>query len=191
MPTDTLSHKASQRAGWSVFMGILTAAIGVVMILYPFATAAISTVFLGSALVVAGVAQFVFAFTSETAGRFFLTLLLGALYAIAGVALAFFPVAGVVTLTVWIGAMLIAEAVLEAVMAFRVPSGMGRGSFLLSALASLVLGVLILAQWPSSSAWALGTLVGVAVLMNGLTRTAISIWARGEIRKLEPVAKVA
>jgi uncharacterized membrane protein HdeD (DUF308 family) len=56
-------------------------------------------VFLGSALVVAGFAQFVFAFTSETAGNFFLKLLLGILYAVAGLALAFFPVAGVVTLT--------------------------------------------------------------------------------------------
>jgi uncharacterized membrane protein HdeD (DUF308 family) len=35
------------------------------MIVYPFATAAVSTVFLGSALTVAAVAQFVFAFTSR------------------------------------------------------------------------------------------------------------------------------
>jgi uncharacterized membrane protein HdeD (DUF308 family) len=133
MPTDTLSREASRRAAWSVFMGVLTAAVGALMIVYPFATAAVSTVFLGSALVVAAVAQFVFAFTSETAGNFFLKLLLGILYAVAGLALAFFPVAGVVTLTAWIGAILIAEAILEAILAFALPAGMGRGSFLLSA----------------------------------------------------------
>jgi uncharacterized membrane protein HdeD (DUF308 family) len=76
-------------------------------------------------------------------------------------------------------------------LAFALPAGMGRGSFLLSALTSLVLGVLILAQWPSSSAWAIGTLVGVAVLMNGLTRIAISSWVRSEIHTLQPAAKAA
>jgi uncharacterized membrane protein HdeD (DUF308 family) len=191
MATDTLVHEASRRAGWSIVLGVLTAVIGVAMILYPFATAAISTVFLGSALFVAGVTQAVLAFTSETAGRFFLTLVLGILYAVTGIVLAFFPVVGVFTLTAWLGAMLIAEAVLEGIMAFQVPAGMGRGWVLLSALTSLALGVLILAQWPGSSAWAIGTLVGVAVLMNGITRTAISIWARREISHLPPMAHAA
>ena len=43
MATDTLSQEVSKRAGWSVFMGILTAAVGAVMIIYPLATAAAST----------------------------------------------------------------------------------------------------------------------------------------------------
>ena len=169
-------------------MGVLTAAVGAAMIVYPFATAAASTVFLGSALIVAAVAQLVFAFTSENAGNFFLKLLLAILYAVAGVALAFFPVAGVVTLTAWIGAMLIVEAVLEAILAFAVPAGMGRGLFVLSAVTSLVLGVLILAQWPNSSAWAIGTMVGVAVLINGITRVVVSTAVHHEARAMTPKA---
>ena len=54
MATDTLFEEVSKRAGWSIFMGMLTAAVGVVMIIYPLATAAASTVFFGSALIVAG-----------------------------------------------------------------------------------------------------------------------------------------
>jgi hypothetical protein len=34
-------------------------------------------------------------------------------------------------------------------------------------------------------------LVGVAVLMNGLTRIAISSWVRSEIHTLQPAAKAA
>ena len=71
MVTDTLSKEISRRAGWSTFMGLLTAAVGVVMIIYPLATAAASTVFLGSALIIVAVAQLVFAFSSQTAGQFF------------------------------------------------------------------------------------------------------------------------
>jgi uncharacterized membrane protein HdeD (DUF308 family) len=167
-------------------MGILTAVLGVVMIVYPLATAAASTVFLGAALLVAAVAQFVFAFTSPTAGNFFLKLLLGVVYGATGVALAFFPLAGVMSLTAVLGAMLVAEALLETTLAFVVPASFGRGWFLLSALASLALGLLILLQWPSSSGWAIGTLVGVAVLVNGIARAALSSSMRKELRPARP-----
>ncbi len=188
MTTDTLSKEIARRARWSVFMGVLTTAIGVVMIIHPFATAAVSTLFLGWALIIAAGAQFVFAFTSQTGGNFFLKLLLGVLYGIAGIALAFFPLAGVVTLTALLGAMLVFEAVVETVIAFVLPAVMGRGWFLFSALASLVLGLLILSHWPSSSAWAIGTLVGAAVLVNGITRIAISSRVRTELHPVQASA---
>lgn len=188
MVTDTVSKGISKRAGWSTFMGILTAAVGVVMITYPLATAAASTVFVGSALIIAAALQFVFAFSSQTAGRFFLKLLLGILYGIAGVSLIAFPGIGVVTLTAMLGAMLIAEAVLETVIAFSLPAAAGRSGFLLNALFSLVLGVMILAQWPSSSIWAIGTLVGVAVLFNGVTRAVISGRIRHDVRAFSAAA---
>ena len=191
MTTDTLSKEIARRARWSVFMGVLTTAIGVVMITYPLATATASTVFLGSALITAAVAQFVFAFTSQTAGTFILKVLLAVLYAIAGIALAFFPLAGVVTLTPLLGAMLVFEAVVETVIAFALPAVMGRGWFLLSALASLAVGLLILVHWPSSSAWAIGTLVGAAVLINGATRVAVSASVGREVRSLAPSARAA
>lgn len=186
MTTHTLSEEVAGRLRWSAFMGVLTAAVGVVMIIYPLATAAASTVFLGAALLVAALAQLVFAFTSQTAGNFFLKLLLGVVYGIAGIALAFFPLAGMMTLTAVLGTMLVAEAILEATLAFVFPASMGRGWLLLSALASLALGLLILFQWPGSSAWAIGTLVGVAVVMNGIARTAISSSVRRELRSAEP-----
>lgn len=182
MATGTLSQEASKHAGWSVFMGILTAAVGVVMILYPLATAAASTVFIGSALIVAGVAQSIFAFASGTAGKFFLNILLGLLYGIAGIALVASPGIGLVTLTAVLGVMLIAEAISETFMAFALPKGAGRGGFLVNALFSLVLGVMILAQWPVSSVWAIGTMVGVAVFINGVTRAVISGQIRHDVR---------
>ena len=188
MTTDTFSHDVAKRAGWSLVMGLVTAAVGVAMIVYPMATAAVSTVFVGSALIVAAVAQLVFAFSSQTAGRFVLNLLLGILYGVAGVFLVAVPGIGVVTLTAMLGAMLVAEAVMEAGIAFSLPSGDGRGGFLLNALCSLLLGVMILAQWPSSSIWAIGTLVGVAVLFNGVTRTVISGRVRHDARAFSAAA---
>ena len=185
MTTETLSKEVSRHAGWSIFMGFLTAAVGAVMIIYPLATAAASTVFFGAALLVAAVAQLVFAFTSPTPGQFFLKLLLGVLYGISGVCLIALPGLGMVTLTAMLGAMLIADAVIEAILDFSAPAGTGRGWFFVNGLFSLLLGVLIIAQWPVSSVWAIGTMVGAGVLFNGITRIVTSSWVRSEAREFQ------
>ena len=185
MATETLSRDVSRHAGWSIFMGILTAAVGAAMIVYPLATATASTVFFGALLLVAAVAQFVFAFTSDSAGQFFLKLLLGLLYGISGLCLIAVPGIGVVTLTVVLGAMLITDAVVEAFLGFSAPAGAGRGWFFFSGFFSLLLGILILAQWPASSIWAIGTMVGAAVLFSGITRVVTSSWVRSEAREFQ------
>src|SRR6478609_3648786 len=103
MSANTLSHEVSKQAGWSLVMGFLTAAIGIAMIVYPMATATVSTLFFGWALIFAGLAQVVFAFSSQSVGNFFLKLLLGILYGFGGFALIVFLPAGVLTLTAAIG----------------------------------------------------------------------------------------
>jgi len=170
----TLSQDISKKAGWSLFTGFLTAAIGVVMIIYPLATATVSTMFFGWALIIACGAQTVFAFTSDTAGNFFVKLLLGILYGFTGLALVAFPPAGVLTLTWVLAVMLLAEAIIEMVLAFSLPAAAGRGWFVASSLASALLGILIIAQWPASAVWTIGTILGVSVLFNGISRIVVS-----------------
>jgi uncharacterized membrane protein HdeD (DUF308 family) len=41
---------------------------------------------------------------------------------------------------------------------------------------------LIWAQWPSSSAWAIGTLLGVNLLMTGITRLIFAMAGRRLVR---------
>ena len=91
------------RSGWSIFMGVLSAVLGLFLIAYPLATATITTVLLGWTLIFVGIAQFVFALHSLTPGKFFLKILAAALYGITGIALAFAPIAGVEALTALLG----------------------------------------------------------------------------------------
>jgi uncharacterized membrane protein HdeD (DUF308 family) len=172
-------------------MGFLTAAIGIVMIVYPMATAAVSTLFFGSTLILAGVVQAVFAFTSDTVGNFFLKLLLGVLYAVAGIALIAFPPAGVLTLTMAIGIMLIADAFIEMAIGFSLPAGGGRGWFVVSSIASALLGILILSEWPNSAAWTIGTLLGTSVLFTAISRIVVSSVALKDAHDLRHLPKAA
>ena len=86
---------------------------------YPLVTATITTVLLGWVLIFVGIALFVFALHSQTIGNFFLKILLSLLYGISGIALAFFPVAGVVALTLMLGTLLLIQAGLLTAIALQ------------------------------------------------------------------------
>jgi len=174
MSTQSLTYDVKKRSVWSMAMGVLTAVLGVFLILYPFATAMITTVLLGWVLILVGIAQFIFALHTQTIGNFLLKILLGILYAIAGIALAFLPIEGVIVLTGVLGTLLLIQAGLLTVNAFQMKPLDGWGWYVADAAASLLLGVLIFAKWPNSSLWAIGTLVGVAVLIGGISRIIIA-----------------
>ena len=185
MTSPSLTQEAKNRSGWTIFMGVLSAVLGLFLIAYPLATAAITTVLLGWTLIFIGVAQFVFALHSQTPGNFFLKLLAAALYGITGIALVFAPMAGVEALTALLGTMLLVQAGLATATSFQVRPLEGWGWFLFDAIASFSLGILILVKWPSSSVWAIGTLVGAAVLMGGISRTVVASKIRSGAGKVD------
>jgi uncharacterized membrane protein HdeD (DUF308 family) len=177
----TLTSEVRSRAGWGIFLGILTAALGVLLLAYPLATATATAVLIGCVLIVAGVVELVLALRSHTVGSFFLRLLLGVVYGMAGVLLLVFPLWGVAVLTVVLGVMLLFEAGLAIVLGFEMRPASGWGWFLFDGVITLILGVLILAHWPASAIWAIGTLVGAAILVRGITRIGLSAGLRRAI----------
>lgn len=170
-----LPSEMKSRAGWGIFLGVLVAGLGLLLLLYPLVTAALTALLFGCILVIVGVAEIVAGFRAHTVGTLFLRLLLGAAFCAGGLFLLFLPIPGVALLTVALGAMLLVEALLTVALSFQMRPAAGWGWLLLDAAVSLILGGLILAHWPRSSIWAIGTLVGAAVLMRGLTRIAVSI----------------
>ncbi len=191
MTTHSLTKEIKNRSAWSIFMGVVTAALGVFLIVYPLAAATMTTVLLGWALIFIGIAHFVFALNSQTAGNFFLKVFLSVLYGISGIALAFFPIVGVAALTGVLGTLLLIQAGLLTVTAFQLKPLDGWGWLLVDAGASLLLGLTIIAQWPFSSVWAIGTLVGVSMLMGGISRIMISAKIRSGAANVQRFAQGA
>ena len=186
-----LSGDVKSRAGWGIFLGILTAVLGLLLIAYPLFTATITTIFIASILVIVGVLEVIEALRVHTAGAFFARLLLGLVYGFAGVVLLLYPLRGVAVLTIVLGVMLLFEAGFTAALAFQVKPLSGWGWLLFDAAITAILGFLILAHWPASTLWAIGTLVGVAVLIRGVTRIALCmglrrVMGRGEETRTRP-----
>jgi uncharacterized membrane protein HdeD (DUF308 family) len=49
---------------------------------------------------------------------------------------------------------------------------------LVDGIVTLLLGLMIYLQWPSSSSWAIGTLVGVSLIISGVSRLMLSLTVR-------------
>jgi uncharacterized membrane protein HdeD (DUF308 family) len=54
----------------------------------------------------------------------------------------------------------------------------GAGWILADGIITLALGLMIYLQWPSSSSWAIGTFVGVSLIVSGVTRLMLSLAVR-------------
>ena len=185
MSTLNPTHDIKKRATWGILMGVFTAILGAFLIAYPLLTATLTTVLIGTVLLIAAAAHVVFAVQSQSVGRFFLKFLLALLYGIVGLSMVFNPLRGVATLTAFLGSLLVVYGIVAAVAAFQMRPADGWGWFMVDAVVTVLMGFLILSRWPSSSLWAIGTLVGVSVLMSGITRIMLGSKIRGIAGRVE------
>ena len=186
-PGSDLSDDVKKQAGWGIVLGILTSLLGLLLIAFPLFAATVTTIFIGWTLIIAGIFELVQALRAHTVGSFLARLLLGVVYAFGGVALLLNPLWGVAVLTVVLGVMLLFEAGATIVLAFQLKPALGWGWLVFDALITAILGFLILAHWPASAIWALGTLVGAAILIRGFTRIALSTRLRRVTKRIEEI----
>jgi uncharacterized membrane protein HdeD (DUF308 family) len=67
---------------------------------------------------------------------------------------------------------------LDLILFFKMRPIGGSSWVLVDGIVTLLLGLMIYMQWPSSAAWAIGTLVGVSMIVSGITRVMLSLAVR-------------
>jgi uncharacterized membrane protein HdeD (DUF308 family) len=165
-------------SGWSIAWGVFLILFGMLAIGSPFLAAVAVNVVIAWLIVLAGVVHLILAFHSHGAGSIIWKLLVGVAYLCFGVYLITHPVLGVASLTLLLASLFLIEGILEVVLFFQMRPLRGSSWMLLDGIITLLLGLLIYMQWPSSSAWAIGTLVGVSMIISGITRVAMSLAVR-------------
>lgn len=173
MPTTS-----TRSAGWSIFLGVLLLLAGILAILVPFFAGIAASVFFGWLVLFAGVAHLIYAWSERRAGVILWQILIGIVYIIAALYMLVLPVAGVVALTLVLAFYIALEGVFELAVFTRLRRLRGAVWFLIDGLVSLLLAGLIFFHWPSSSLWAVGTLVGVSLLFSGIARLTLPITLR-------------
>jgi uncharacterized membrane protein HdeD (DUF308 family) len=77
-----------------------------------------------------------------------------------------------------LASLFLIEGILDIVLFFNMRSMRGSSWVLADGIITLLLGLMIYLQWPSSSGWAIGTLVGVSMIISGVTRVMLSLAVR-------------
>ena len=175
---------AGKMTGWSIAIGVLMILAGLLAIAMPLEAGIAVNIFVGWMLLFAAVAHFIFAWSTRGAGSVIWKVLLGILYACAGVYLLEHPARGLATLTLALAFYLLIEGVMELMLFFGHRAMAGSGWFLFNAIVTLILGVMVWMTWPSSAEWVIGTLVGCSILFSGITRLMLSLAARRVVTKI-------
>ena len=165
-------------AGWSVVLSIFMIVAGILAIIMPPASGIAVTILVGWLMVFSGAAHLVYGWDTRSSGGLLWGILLGILYIVAGGYVLLNPAAGLASLTLVLGAYLLVESILEFSLSYRLRPLPGSGWLLADGIVTLILAIMIWWAWPSSSLWAIGTLVGISMLFSGFARLTISLAAR-------------
>ena len=154
--------------GWLFVLGIVQIVLGFLVITFSIFTTLLTIVVLGIFLIFRGIADLFHTVPARRNENFWWRLFGAVLSLIVGFLLILRPVVSLASLTLLIGAFFVTIGVIRAIAAsiLRFPNW---GWVVFSGFAAIVLGALVLAEWPQSSLWLIGMLLGVELLIHGLS----------------------
>ncbi|SHH97656.1 HdeD family acid-resistance protein [Ferrimonas marina] len=156
-----------QRIRFGKRAGIVMVVLGLLSIAMPLVTGLALEWLMALALAVAGISQLAVAIHLRATPSFGFRLALGLLTLLAGIYLWLNPGAGLALAALLLGLYFLVDGITTLVLG-RQHQG-NRGLATLNGVITLCLAAIILWQWPASSRYVIGILIGVKLMLVGLT----------------------
>ena len=167
MPNEHVLEMERTRTRWDIAFGILSAIAGVVALGHVAIAGLVSVLFLGWTLLLGGVVLAVSALAGWSSPARRWNLASGALLLILGLGFVRNPGVSLLVLTLLAGSLLLVGGIVRIVAAFQ--PGSPRGLLLFNGVITLLLGFMVLNRWPVSALWFLGTVLGIQLILDGIT----------------------
>ena len=165
--------------GWLLALGLCSIGLGTYGLYMTFALTLASVLFFGFLILAAGTVQFFHAFTCQGWRSVSWHVLIALLYALAGGVIIMDPLLASSVLTLVLAGILIAVGLLRIIIALQLrPAAAGWYWPLFSGLVSILLGGMIIGQWPASGLWVIGLFVAIELIFNGWSYLFIALAAR-------------
>ena len=165
--TFQIAPEMAQHWGWFLALGIALAILGMIAIIRSFAATVASMLFFGWLLIFGGVIELIDSFLVGHWAGFFLHLLAAIFLILTGILFVTRPLlsAEVVTLVMSFFFLAVGMYQIVASLWFHVQ---GWGWQLFDGVLSVLMGGLLLSQWPLSGLWVIGLFVGIHLLVSGM-----------------------
>jgi uncharacterized membrane protein HdeD (DUF308 family) len=166
--------KQTSLSGLLLIEGIFFSLFGICALAMPYIFTLSFELVLGVVLVLAGVMQGIRIIQLGSEYGRFLPLLYALLAIILGVMMLMHPIAGILALTIFVAAFFLVEGIAKISFALQIRPSPYWGWLALNGFLSLVMTALVIAGWPWSATWFIGILIGVNLLLQGISLTAVS-----------------
>lgn len=168
--------------GWLLGLGILFVILGMIGLGMTVGLTLASMFFLGVLFIVAGFAQILDVFKCHEWRGIIGHALIAVLYIVGGGLVIYDPILASVIVTGILAWIFIIIGITRLIMAIALRHAAGWGWILVAGIAAIVLGVLILMQWPYSALWIIGMFIAIELIVNGWTSIFIALGMRSAQR---------
>ena len=182
MAGQSTTYAFKKAAGMSIGLAVVMIVLGLLAVGMPIASGTGISILMAWIIVFSGFTYLAYAFAARGAGAFIWRMLVGIVYIIGGGYLAFHPGLALASFTLVLAVVLLFEGIMAIVVFFSFRSLQGSGWILFDGIVTLLLSYLIWRPWPLSSAWAIGTLVGINLMVSGTSWLMLSAAARRALK---------
>jgi uncharacterized membrane protein HdeD (DUF308 family) len=188
--THQTSMRPPARSSWwaHALLGAALVAGGVYVLGNVVAATLVTVTLLGGTLVAVGIFEAFSSFWAKGWGGFMLNLVIGVLYAIAGVVLLYDPIAATAFLTLLFSISLVVSGFVRIALAFRYWRDFG-WLLVASGFIGVMAGLVILSGWPFSGLWVFGVVLGVDLIIYGAWWVAYAVAHRHDGTNLQRVER--
>jgi uncharacterized membrane protein HdeD (DUF308 family) len=164
--------------GWLFALGILLLILGFIGLGMEIALTVASVIFLGILLLIGAFAQILHAFKGQGWKSVGLHIFNAILYGVGGVVMLINPLIASIVFTLVLGFVILIVGITRIVMAFHIKGMKGWGWPLIGGIISIILGLLIIGQWPVSGLWVIGLFVAIEMIVSGWSYIFVALAAR-------------
>ena len=164
-----LSADLQRNWGWLLGLGILLVVLGFIGLGMTVGLTLASMFFLGFLFIIAGLAQTVDVFKCHHWKGIVGHALIAVLYILGGGLVIYDPVLASAIVTALLAWMFSIIGITRIIMAVVLRHASGWGWLLFGGLTAIILGILILMQWPYSALWIIGMFIAIELIVKGWT----------------------
>jgi len=157
-------------SSWVIIWSIVTFVCGILAIVLPLTVSFGIALIIGCLTLVAGIAHLVFAFQTRSIDGFLWQISVGMLYGVAAICLLVNPLLSVLSLALILAIFLLSEGILELALYFCLRRFRHSLWVLIDGIGTLILGLLMIRQWPPATPEIIGALIGISLMLSAISR---------------------
>lgn len=166
---DAVPDSLRRHWGWLLGLGTLLLVLGTIGLGMDIGLTLVSMYFFAALLIISGISHFIDAFKFKRWNTALWQILVSILYLIGAGIVLYDPFLASIIITAFLAWVLIVIGISRMFMVASLGDQKGKGWLLFAGITSVILGALILMQWPTSGLWVIGMFIAIDMIVSGWT----------------------